>query len=139
MKEDEKYIINICDSILNKKADRQHRFDFLVGDSGLKLPVDAYYADLNLVIEFHEKQHAEPVPLFDRKMTVSGVSRGIQRKTYDRRRRKLLPKHGIKLIEFSVTEFPYKSGKKLLRVPMEDRNIIKNKLRKVIIRENKDV
>jgi hypothetical protein len=133
MREDERYIINLCDSILSKKAIRQHRFDFLKGDSGRKLPVDAYYPDLNLVIEFHEIQHTEAVPFFDRKATVSDVPRGEQRRIYDQRRREILPRHGIILIEFSVTDFPHKSRKKLLRILKEDREIIRNKLRKAKI------
>lgn len=48
---DEAYILDICDTLLKQKGLRQHRFDFLRGDSGVKLPVDAYYPTLNLVIE----------------------------------------------------------------------------------------
>lgn len=98
---DEYYIINICDKLLNKKSLRQHEFDFLKGDSGKKLPVDAYYPDLNLVIEYRERQHTEVVPLFDNKPTVSGVNRGEQRKIYDRRRETVLPKHGINVLIIS--------------------------------------
>jgi len=130
MREDERYIINLCDSILSKKAIRQHRFDFLRGDSDRKLPVDAYYPGLNLVIEFHEIQHAVAVPFFDKKLTVSGVPRGEQRKIYDQRRREILPRHGIRLIEFSITDFPHKSRKKLMQIPKEDRKIIRDKLHK---------
>ncbi len=44
---DESYVIDICDRILNRRAIRQHRFDFLRGDPGKNggcamLPVDAY-------------------------------------------------------------------------------------------------
>ena len=49
-KSDESYVIDLCDEVLKQKAFRQHRFDFLKGDSGTKLPVDAYYSSLNLVI-----------------------------------------------------------------------------------------
>src|SRR5690554_4922906 len=38
---DEAYILDLCDSVLKQKGLRQHRFDFLRGDSGVKLPVDA--------------------------------------------------------------------------------------------------
>jgi len=52
---DESYVIDLCDEVLKLKAHRQHRFDFLKGDSGTRLPVDAYYPSLNLVIEFKER------------------------------------------------------------------------------------
>lgn len=58
---DESYVIDLCDEVLKLKALRQHRFDFLTGDSGAKLPVDAYYPSLNLVVEFKERQHTEEV------------------------------------------------------------------------------
>ena len=51
MDSDEYYVIELCNEVLGLKASQQHRFDFLVGDSGTKLPVDAYYEDLNLVVE----------------------------------------------------------------------------------------
>jgi hypothetical protein len=86
---DENYVLNLCDEVLNQKGLRQHRFDFLRGDSGTKLPVDIYYPSLNLVIEYRETQHTNSVKHFDKPdvMTVSGVHRGEQRKIYDQRRR----------------------------------------------------
>lgn len=130
---DEAYVIGLCDSILGREAIRQHKFDFLRGDPGKSgktamLPVDAWYADLALVIEYRERQHTEAVPLWDGKPTVSGVSRGEQRPLYDQRRRDVLPTHGIRLIEFDVFEFQYRSGRKLVRCP-EDRHIIAAKLK----------
>lgn len=122
---DETYILDICDHILNQKAMRQHRFDFLTGDSGTRLPVDAFYPDLNLVIEYHERQHTEEIKLFDNKATVSGVSRGEQRRLYDQRRRDLIPKYGMKLIELDYTYFAFDKRKKLLRNAKEDLLIIK--------------
>lgn len=129
---DEHYILVLCDEILGTKGIRQHRFDFLKGDSDTKLPVDAYYPSLNLVIEFKEKQHTEEVKFFDKRETVSGVGRGEQRKIYDQRRRDILPQHGINLIEFDYSEFEHTSGKKLIRNKMEDVKVIKTKLGKKI-------
>lgn len=45
---DESYVIGLCDEILGSRALRQHRFPFLVGDSGVPLPVDAFYPALSL-------------------------------------------------------------------------------------------
>lgn len=119
---DEFYVIGICDEVLGLTASRQHRFDFLVGDTGRKLPVDAYYKDLDLVVEYCESQHTESTPFFDNKPTASGISRGEQRKRYDRRRAEVLPKHGIKLISISYREFG--DSKKIKRDHNTDKKII---------------
>ncbi len=103
---------------LGAKSSRQHRFDFLTGDPGkdgkrTRLPVDAYYADLNLVIEYRERHHTEEIPIFDNPsvLTVSGVPRGMQRKQYDQRRRDLLPAHGIALVELEYADFEITKNK----------------------------
>ena len=80
---DEYYIIGLCNEVLGKTALQQYKFDFLLGDSGRKLPVDAYYKGLNLVVEYCEYQHTGSVPLFDDTITVSWVTRGVQRQIYD--------------------------------------------------------
>ena len=114
---DEKYVIDLCDRVLGRSAIRGHRFPFLVGDSGRKLPVDAYYPDLNLVVEYRERQHSEPIPLFDRKSTISGIPRALQRARYDQRRREVLPTYGIRLVELDYSHFPHNSRKRLRRTP----------------------
>jgi len=134
---DESYVLNICDKVLGQKSLRQHRFDFLRGDPGkngigIKLPVDAYYPGLNLVIEYREKQHTESVAIMDRRMTVSGVKRGEQRKIYDQRRRDVLPKHGIKLIEISYSDFEYDGQKKIIRNMALDLDVVKSILKTMI-------
>lgn len=95
--------------------------------SGRKLPVDAYYPELALVIEYHERQHREAVPFFDCRTTVSGVPRGVQRAIYDQRRRDVLPQHGIQLVEFSVKEFA-RRGRRLKRCEVEDIEVIRLRL-----------
>ena len=126
---DETYIINLCDDVLKLKASRQHKFDFLRGDAGTPLPVDAFYPTLNLVIEYREKQHTEEIKLFDQRQTVSGVSRGEQRKIYDQRRRDVLPEYNIKLIEFGYEEFEHNYTKRLIRNKIKDFENIHNKLK----------
>jgi len=61
---DETYVLNLCDEVLKTKGFRQHRFPFLLGDTGTKLPVDMYYPDLKLVIEYREYQHTNAVLFF---------------------------------------------------------------------------
>jgi hypothetical protein len=103
---DEDYVIDLCDQLLDAKASRQHRFDFLRGDPGRnglcrKLPVDAYYPELNLVIEYRETQHFEAVKHFDKpdRLTCSGCTRSEQRRLYDQSRKDVLHERGIKLVE----------------------------------------
>lgn len=135
---DEHYVIDLCDYVLDEKASRQHCFDFLRGDEsarfplGRKLPVDAYYSSLNLVVEYYERQHSESVKLFNKKKTVSGVTRDEQRKIYDERRRKVLPEYGIDLVVLSYTDFNYDSKKRLIKDKNTDIEIVRQKLSKYI-------
>ena len=132
---DEDYVIDLCDEVLKEKALRQHCFDFLGGDSrkggkpGRKLPVDAYYESKKLVIEYNEKQHTESVALFDKKKTISGVSRGEQRKIYDNRRAEVLPQHGIEFVVISYDDFEYDGRKRIKRSRNHDLEMIKKKLK----------
>lgn len=131
MDKDEHYIIGLCDEILGKPAQRQHRFDFLLGDQNTNgkrrhLPVDAYYPDEKLVIEYREIQHSAPVAHFDKRSTVSGINRGEQRRKYDQRRRDVLSAYGIKLVELDYSMFG--KSKKLKRTPVLDSAIIRNAL-----------
>jgi hypothetical protein len=149
---DEKYIIKLCNRVLGSEAKTQHRFDFLRGDkaervkvngkciikeviegAGVPLPVDAYYEKLNLVIEYHERQHFEPVKFFDKPgtLTVSGVNRGEQRKKYDQRRRDVLREKNICLIEFYCTDFKLRGKGKLKRDEKNDESIIREKLSEI--------
>lgn len=124
---DEYYVIGLCNEVLKRKALQQYCFEFLLGDTGRRLPVDAYYADLNLVIEYYESQHTESTPFFDNKKTVSGVSRGEQRRLYDERRRTELPKHGIKVIILRYSDFG--TTKRLKRDNREhDIEVVRKKL-----------
>lgn len=129
---DEAYIIDLCDEVLNEEGLRQHRFDFLKGDTGVRLPVDVYYPSLDLVIEYRERQHTEEVKFFDKRVTSSGISRGEQRKLYDDRRRIEIPKNNLVLIEFDYSEFNHKTNKRLHRNLVEDTQVITSKLKTFI-------
>jgi len=123
-KSDEEYVLDLCDEVLGVKAKRQHRFSFLVGDSGSRLPVDAYYEQPKLVVEYRERQHSEPVNFFDKRETVSGVNRGTQRKIYDQRRREVLPREGIALVELSYAQFEHDSKKRIVRNRDKDLKVV---------------
>jgi hypothetical protein len=122
---DESYVLDVCDHILNCRASRQHRFPFLLGDPGRDgrcrtLPVDAYYEDLGLVIEYWERQHILPTPIMDKKPTCSGCTRGEQRRRYDERRGTLLPANGIKLVVVRYDELAHTSRGRLRRKDVDD-------------------
>jgi hypothetical protein len=130
-KRDESYVIDLCDRVLSLKAKRQHRFDFLRGTSGSRLPVDAYYeisVDRKLVIEYREMQHSEAVAFFDKRLTCSGCNRAEQRKRYDELRRKVLPQHGIRLIELDYSSFQHTTQKRLKMDATKDEAVIREKL-----------
>ena len=91
------------------------------------MPVDAWYADLGLVVEYHERQHTEQVAFFDRRLTVSGMPRGEQRKRYDDLRRKLLPANGLKLEILEFREFDHDRAGRLLRRD-SDRTVVLRRL-----------
>lgn len=131
---DEYYVIDLCDEVLGKKASRQHTFDFLRGDTGRKLPVDAYYEGLNLVVEYYERQHTESVKLFDDRMTKSGVPRSVQRRIYDERRKEVLPQHGIQVTVISFQDFG--KSKKLKRIKDSDLEVVKKFLNEFITQTN---
>ncbi len=129
---DEAWIIGLCDEVLREQAIRQHRFPFLTGDPGSTgrrspLPVDAFYPARKLVIEFHEIQHSKPVAHFDKRQTVSGLSRAQQRRRYDELRRTVLPQHGIDIVIFDYSEFEHTTGGRLRRTS-RDRQIIAERL-----------
>lgn len=112
---DEHYVLDLCDELLGVSGIRQARFDWLRGDPsptrlrGVTLPVDGYWPDLGLVVEFQEEQHSQPSPFFDRRHTVSGMGRGEQRRRYDERKRTLIPEHGLHLVVIEKSAFTLKS------------------------------
>ena len=133
---DEYYVIDLCDQVLGQKGLRQYRFDFLLGDTGkngkrARLPVDVYYPSLNLVIEYREGQHTNPVGHFDKPhiKTISGVHRGEQRKIYDKRRREVLPRNGIRLVEISYHIFSCDNRNRIIRNSKKDLAIIEDFLK----------
>lgn len=122
-------MIALCNRILGQVALRQHRFDFLLGDPGRngacrRLPVDAYYQELALVIEYRERQHSRSVPIMDRRVTISGMSRGEQRRVYDERRRTTLPRFGIRLVEIEYSQLAHDRRGRLLRSDAHDLGVL---------------
>lgn len=112
---DEHYVLDLCDEVLGVLGRRQERFDWLRGvpsptrPRGSTLLVDGYWPDLKLVVEFQEEQHSQPSTLFDRRQTVSGVGRGVQRRLFDERKRSLIPEHGLRFIVIDKSAFDMRS------------------------------
>lgn len=81
----------------------QHRFPSLLGDAGTDgrrqpLPVDGYFPRHRLIVEYWERQHSAPVAIMDEGPTLSGVSRGDQRRLYDQRRQGWADANGLRLL-----------------------------------------
>lgn len=139
---DRNYIIGLCDKFLKKKSFRQKTFGFLLGDvhkngkSQTRLPVDAFYEDLQLVVEYKEKHRDAVVQDQDdekqAKQTVSGMSRVEQRKHYDGRRAEVLPKYGIQLINIKFSDFKSDETGALNRNEERDIKVIERKLKSFI-------
>lgn len=133
---DEAYVLDLVDCVLGVVGLRQHRFEFLRGDPspsrlhGVSLPVDAYYPQLNLVVEYRERQHVKEVPFFDHRGTVSGVSRGVQRRIYDLRRETVLPEHGIECEVIGYHDLAHDSRGRLLRNREHDLSVLGTRLTK---------
>ena len=128
---DEAYVLDLCDEILGEKSLRQHRFAWLRGDpgsrgQGIALPVDGYYPEHELVVEYRELQHRASVPHFDKpdKLTISGVDRGEQRRRYDHRRESLIPARGLTLVIVNSDQLAVNARDRLLRVPETDRPVL---------------
>ena len=97
----------------------------------VKLPVDAYYDDLSLVIEYWERQHTEATPFIDKRMTCSGCDRGEQRRRYDERKAKVLSEHGITLLVLQYQMFECDGRKRLRRKSDDDNAVIREQLQRI--------
>lgn len=124
---DEAYVLDLCDEALGVPGSRQHRFDWLLGDRGksgrrVRLPVDGYWAERQLVVEYRELQHDQPNRHFDKpdRLTVSGVHRGLQRAIYDQRRDELIPARGLRLVVIRPSDLAANKRGRLLRHQVED-------------------
>lgn len=115
-------MLDLCDEIAGTPGLRQHRFEWLVGDvspttgRAVRLPVDSYWPEQRLVVEFRESQHFELTPFFDKpdRLTVSGVHRGEQRRRYDALRDAQIPAQALRLVVIRTDDFTTR-GKKIVR------------------------
>jgi ATP adenylyltransferase len=135
LESDEKYILDLAAQVLAEPDYRwQHRFPTLLGDPGKDgrrrpLPVDGYFPRHGLIVEYWEKQHSAPVSIMDDGETVSGVSRGHQRRLYDQRRRVWAEKNGLRLVVLDYRGFETDEQGRLRRRPHGDLRAVADALR----------
>lgn len=129
---DEYYLVNLCDELLEQKASRKHTFDTIVGSlhkrgkGRTKLPLDAYYEDLKLVIEFFREQ----VAIED--LDEAEQARLVQIKRYDQIKKKAILKRELHLVEINYSTFACDEAGKLVRDLEKDQNILKGMLKAFI-------
>lgn len=131
-------MIGLCNEVLGEQAATQHRFAWLLGDPSTNgrratLPVDGYWPAHQLVVEYRERQHDQPVAHFDKpdkpdKLTVSGVHRGDQRALYDARRDTDIPAHGLRLVVIRPAHLDADSRGRLRRSRASDLQAIRKLL-----------
>lgn len=97
----EKRAIDLVKSILGAEEVIRDRgvFDWLRGDTGMRLRVDAYFPREKLVVEYHGEQKFKPNPFMDRR-----PGRRKQREEYMERRKSEIEKHGLELLELRYDE-----------------------------------
>ena len=132
---DERYILDLVAEVLMEPDYRwQHRFPTLVGDpdkdgKARTLPVDGYFPRHRLIVEYWERQHSAPVPIMDEGMTVSGVSRGDQRRLYDLRRQQWADANGMRLVILDYRGFEADELGRLRRERASDLRAVARALR----------
>jgi hypothetical protein len=130
---DQAYVTALVDEVLGEQGLREHRFGWLRGDAGrtgrkAPLAVDAFYPHHGLVVEYHEPQHYRPVPIMDRRETISGP-RSVQRRIYDERRREQVPAHGLRLVTIRADDLDANARGRLRRRDRDaDREIVRRLL-----------
>lgn len=129
---DEYYLVNLCDTLLKQRASRKHTFDTLVGNlhkrgkGRTKLPLDAYYEELKLVIEFFEKQEDE------KELDEKAQARMEQIKYYDAIKKKAILKKELRLIEIKYASFECDEEGKLVRNTENDTVVLTGILKEFV-------
>lgn len=126
---DEFYLVNLCDELLEQEASRKHTFNTLVGNlhkrgkGRTKLPLDAYYENLKLVIEFLRKDKD-----FDA-LDKNEQARMIQVQRYNQLKKKAIVQKDLRLIEINYAAFECDEAGKLIRNEAHDKLILKDILK----------
>lgn len=132
---DETYLINLCDELLEQKASRKHTFETIVGKlhkrgkGRTKLPLDAYYEGLKLVIEFFEKNVSDDDSENSRMIDKKEQERITQRNYYDQLKKEGVLKKKLRLIEINYSMFECNTDDKLVRNIENDKLVLKGLLK----------
>jgi hypothetical protein len=124
---DEEYLLDICDQVIGRKSLRRHRFYFLRGENGRKLPVDAFYPGINLVVEYRRRPPVGRVPGHRIAGSDLGAAGGG---ADDEKRRAELRRRGIRFLLLDVLDFKHDAGNRLLRSRERDLSIVQEQLAK---------
>lgn len=126
---DQAFVTSLVAELLGEEPLRDHRFSWLMGDTGRLLPVDAHFPNHNLVLEYRERQHLADRPdsfsMWDRRMTASGMTRREQRARYDRLRETEIPAHGLRLIVVNADDLGVDRRGRLLRIGEDDMRVLR--------------
>lgn len=126
---DENYLLDLCDELLEQKASRKHTFDTLVGNlhkrgkGRTKLPLDAYYKDLKLVIEFFQKE--KNFEDLDEKEQ----ARVTQIKYYDELKKEAVLNKKFRYMKINYAQFECNENDKLIRNTENDTIVLKDILK----------
>ncbi|WP_299260226.1 hypothetical protein [uncultured Aquimarina sp.] len=129
---DEYYLVNLCDELLKQKASRKHTFNTLVGNlhkkgkGRTKLPLDAYYEDLKLVLEFFRKNEITD------ELDEEEKARKAQIKYYNQLKKKAILTKKLRLIEINYASFECDAENKLVKNSESDRSVLKGILKDFI-------
>jgi hypothetical protein len=129
---DESYLMGLIDEFLNRVGSRKHTFDFLLGDlhqdgeTRTELPIDLYYSDLKLALEFikHPSTKKNLNAAKQEKRTVSGMTRAEQRQMYFERKKSTLINKEIDFVEIHFKEFELTEAFKLTRNKEKDERVL---------------
>ncbi len=133
---DEVYLMGLIDELLDAKGSRKHTFDYLLGDmhqngkKRTKLPIDLYYKELNLALEFveHPDSKKNAIDSKEERLTVSGITRAEQRLKYFNRKRKVLTEKDKSFIEIPLKDFEVDDSVKLIRDKGNDERVLRGLL-----------
>lgn len=137
---DEVYLMELIDGLLNETGSRKHTFEYLLGDlhkngeTRTKLPLDLYYANLKLAIEFieHPERKKNADDSKEEKLTVSGLKRTDQRLKYLNRKKVILTNKDKSFIEIPLENFEVDESMQLVRDKNKDESVLRELLSEFI-------
>jgi len=126
---DQYYLISLCDELVGQEASREHTFDTLVGNlhkrgkGRTKLPLDAYYEDLKLVIEL--RRDRDPSEELD----INEQERVDQVTYYNELKKKAVLKKELRLMEIKYASFDTDAHGALLKNKEQDVTVLSGYLK----------